>query len=92
MTHEEAARRLGVSRVRVTQLVSSGQLTKLTPESLDAHKRRKLQKKQDAEAYKKRMREQRAAERQELFDRLDALDRKMNLLLGATVASAALRP
>ncbi len=96
MTHERASKLLGVNRSRVTQLVSSGDLPReLTVEAINRYKASRDKRKAERDDYLQKQRERREQERAELLARLDALeaklDAKLNLLLGATVASAALR-
>jgi uncharacterized protein YlxW (UPF0749 family) len=87
LTHAEAAKVLGVSRVRVTQLVSAGRITDLTRESIEAykpkHRERNEQLKEERRAYKQRIRAIREAERQELLEAINRVDRHLMMLAAA---------
>jgi excisionase family DNA binding protein len=83
LTHEQAAKLLGVNRSRVTQLVSAGELTELTPEAVEQHRIKRDRKKEDKKAFKERIRAIREAERQELLEAINRVDRHLMMLAAA---------
>src|SRR4029434_2825293 len=83
LTHAAAAKTLGVTRVRVTQLVSAGELTDLTPEGLEKFVSARRKRQAEREAYKHEQREKQSAERQEILDALKRLDQHVLLLTAA---------
>ena len=88
LTHEQAAKMLGVTRPRVTQLVSSGELPELTPEAIEQHRAKRDRKKEDKKAFKERIRAIREAERQELLEAINRVDRHLMMLASALGAQA----
>jgi len=83
LTHEQAAKMLGVTRARVTQLVSAKELSELTPEAIEEHRAKRDRKKEEKKAFKERIRAIREAERQELLEAINRVDRHLMMLAAA---------
>lgn len=87
LTHEQAAKILGVTRARVTQLVSAGRITDLRREAIEAykpkHRETNERKKAEREAYKQRIRQYREEQRQEVLEAINRVDRHLMMLAAA---------
>jgi predicted transcriptional regulator len=88
LTQEQAAKMLGVTRGRVSQLLSAKELTELTPEAIEEHRTKRDRKKKDKKAFKERIRAIREAERQELLEAINRVDRHLMMLASALGAQA----
>ncbi len=84
LTHERVAAMLGVSRVRVTQLKTAGELTDFSPDGVKAFKAERERRKAARQEFKEARRAQQQEERAELHRKLDAIEKMLLLLLGAT--------
>lgn len=82
-THEAAAKQLGVTRARVTQLVSAGELSDLSQQGIEDYKNARQRRQAEREAYKHAQREKQSAERQELLEAIRLVDRHLMMLAAA---------
>ncbi len=79
---------LGVTRARVTQLKSAGELTDFSPGGVHRFKAERSERRAkmlaERQAFKDARRAQQEQERAELLAKLDAIEKMLLLLIGAT--------
>jgi len=88
LKQREVAQLLQLTEGRVSQLVSSGELTDLSVEGVQAFTRARQERERQRREYKERQDEARRREHNEMLTELRGINEKLALLIGVTGADA----